>query len=581
MKSVNKINLVFLFLISLALIPGHQNSSAIPPHPTLEERIESGEITLPDRVLDPKYLEEKGIDQPSYHPISETYPAGTGPVGSFKALVLLVNFTDNPSTVNASFFDTLVFGNQQGCVRHYYQEVSYGALDIVTVDLPSVTGWSTAPQTYAYYVDGLYGLGGDYPPYNYPQNAQKLVEDLVDLVNPTVDFSQYDNDSDGYVDALIVVHAGQGAELTGSPNDIWSHKWGVTWSWALSLKDGVRVWEYTMQPEYWLSTHDMTCGVYCHELGHIFGLPDLYDTDYSSQGIGKWSLMAAGSWNGYLGNTPAHPDAWCMTRLGYVTPSLVATNTTGVEVPAVKNSPTIFKLWTDGSPANEYFLVENRQKIGYDSQLPHHGLMIYHVDQNIGDYGANDLEWYPGYTDSGHYKVALEQSDGLWQMEKNINTGNSGDPYPGTYNRRTFNFSSTPNSQSYAGAETYVGVTNISDSGDTMTCDLLVSSSDVKDQGDDDLLPNSYTLKQNYPNPFNPETKIEYQLKENGWVKLEIFNLLGQKIFTLVDGHNEKGEHLVTWDGTDEQGKPLPSGIYFYQLTTEGVQKTNKMILLK
>jgi len=584
MKTINKINLVFLSLSLAVLIGGYQRLDAMPPHPDLETEIKLGKVILLDHVLDPKYQEEKGIDQPVFHPISQVYPTGTGPVGSFKALVLLVNFSDNPSSVNASFFDTLIFENQQGCVRHYYQEVSYGALDIVTVDLPSTTGWSTAPETYAYYVDGLYGLGGDYPPYNYPHNSQRLVEDLVDLVDPIVDFSQYDNDSDGKVDALIVVHAGLGAEFTGSPDDIWSHSWGVTYSWSTAnLKDGVRIWKYTMQPEYWLSPYDMTCGVYCHELGHTFGLPDLYDTDYSSNGIGRWSLMAAGSWNGsgYMGNSPAHPDAWCMQRLGYVTPNIVTANATGVKIPAIKNSPTIYKLWTNGAPANEYFLVENRQKIGYDSYLSRAGLLIWHVDENISDNGANKHEWYPGYTASGHYKAALEQADGLWQMEKGTSLGNSGDPYPGSSSNRTFNGSSVPNSQSYAGGETYVGVTNISDPGDTMTCNFFVSTSDVEDQTDDDFLPHSYLLKQNYPNPFNPETRIEYNLKKDGWVKLEVFNILGQKIFTLVDQHEQKGNHFVTWNGTDQEGKPLPSGIYFYQITTDNFQKANKMILLK
>jgi immune inhibitor A len=582
MKTINKISLLFLSLISMVLIGGHMKLGAMPPHPDLEKKIELGKISLPDFVLNPKYPEEKGIDQPVFHPISQVYPTGTGPIGTFKTLVLLVNFTDNPSSVNPSFFDTLVFANQQGCVRHYYQEISYGALDIVAVDLPSTTGWSTAPETYAYYVDGLYGLGGDYPPYNYPQNSQKLVEDLVDLVDPIVDFSQYDNDSDGKVDALIVVHAGPGAEITGSPDDIWSHSWGVTYSWSTAnLKDGVRIWKYTMQPEYWLSPHDMTCGVYCHELGHNFGLPDLYDIDYSSAGLGKWSLMAAGSWNGYLGNSPAHPDVWCMQRLGYVTSITVTADTSGIKIPAIKNSPTSYKLWTDGAPGSEYFLVENRQKIGYDYYLPYSGLLIYHVDESISDNVANEHEWYPGYTDSGHYKVALEQADSLWQLEKNINRGNNGDPYPGYYNRRTFNSSSTPNSKSYAGTQTYVGVTNISNSGDTMTCNFSISSLDVDDQADDGLLPHSYSLKQNYPNPFNPETKIEYNLKEDGWVKLEIFNILGQKIFILVDQHEQKGNHFVTWNGTDQEGRPLPSGIYFYQISTSDFQKANKMILLK
>lgn len=578
MKSIVKTNSLFLALIVVVLMVGNQNLNAMPPHPDLETKIKMGKVALLDYILHPQYLKEKGINQPSVHPISEVYPTGTGPVGSFKALVLLVDFSDNSSTVNSSFFDTLVFENQQGCVRHYYREVSYDALDIITVDLPATTGWHTAPQPYTYYVNNSYGLG------SYPQNAQKLVEDLVDLVDPIVDFSQYDNDSDGEVDALVVVHAGTGAEFPPySSDDIWSHRWAVTWSWSVSLRDGVRVWDYTMQPEYWQTPYDMTCGVYCHELGHVFGLTDLYDTDYSSTGIGNWSLMGAGGWNGpsYMGDSPAHPDAWSMQRLGYVTPTTVSVNTTGAEVPAIKNSPICYKLWTDGTPDQEYFLVENRQKIGYDFYLPYHGLLIYHVDENIPDYGANDDEWYPGHTASGHYKVALEQSDSLWQLEKNINRGNSGDLYPGNLNRRTFNPSSNPNSRSYSGADTYVGVTNISDSGDTMTCDFSLSPADVEDQTDDGLLPHAYLLKQNYPNPFNPETRIEYVLNKDGRVKLEVFNTLGQKVSTLVDHHQQKGIHVVTWKGTDHEGKLLPSGIYLYQITTDNFQEANKMILLK
>ncbi len=576
MKKAKRICLVFLGLLLFTTL--NFSSFAMPPHPDLENRMRKGEVTLPEHLRNPRFLQERGIEKPSLHPISYVYPTGTGPVGAYKVLVLLVDFSDNPSSVNGSFFDTLIFENQFGCVRHYYQEVSYGALDIVTVDLPSAIAWNTAPQTYAYYVDGQQGLG------SYPNNTQKLVEDLADLVDPVVDFSEYDNDSDGYVDALIVVHAGPGAELTGSDDDIWSHKWGVTWSWSTSnLKDGVRIWEYTIQPEYWLSPYDMTCGVFCHELGHIFGLPDLYDTDYSSYGIGKWSLMAHGSWNGTLGNSPAFPDVWCMKRLGYVTPIVVTTNSDGVKVPAIESSPICYQLWTSGLPLDEYFLVVNRQKTSYDSALPSQGLLIWHVDENIDDMVANDSEWYPGYTTHGHYKVALEQADGSWELEQTAPFGYvdySGDPYPGSSNNRTFNGSSIPNSKSYAETETYVAVVNISNSGDTMSCDFLVSPADVEQEWVDNL-PSGYILKQNRPNPFNPYTKIEYFVPQDGYVRLEVFNLLGQKIRTLVDQEQKRGNYTTIWDGTDNKGGSVSSGVYIYRLSTQDFEKSNKMILLK
>jgi immune inhibitor A len=555
------------------------NAFAMPPHPDLEDKFRQGEVAAPKHLLTPRVAQETGFDQPSLHPYGDVFPTGTGPVGSFKVLVLLVKFSDNPSTVYPSFFDTLLFDNQVGCVRHYFQQVSYGALDIVTVDLPSSTGWYIAPQTYEYYVDSLYGIYGIYP-----QNCQKLVEDLVDIVDPYVDFSEYDNDSDGYVDALIVVHAGQGAELTGDSSDVWSHKWGVTWSWSSSsLKDGVQIWDYTMQPEYWLHQYDMTCGVYCHELGHVFGLPDLYDTDYTSYGVGDWSLMAGGSWNGYLGNSPAWPDAWCMSRLGYLTPTVIVSNTSGVSVPQMETSPTAYKVWTSGLPLKEFFLVANRQKTGYDAGLPAAGLLIWHVDENISDYTANDNEWYPGHTAYGHYKVALEQADGLWQLESIKPFGfvhYPSDPYPGSTNNRIFNSSSTPNTNNYAGSPTYVAVQNISNSDLVMSCDIFVSPADVEDDFTDSK-PSDFQLGQNYPNPFNPRTSIEYSLLKEGNVKIDIFNILGERIRTLVNEKQKPGAHTVAWDGIDDQGESAPSGIYFCRLKADDFEQTNKMVLLK
>ena len=570
-KTICGVILTLLFIIWCAA-----ESWTMPPYPDLEKLMRAGKVATPEHLANSRLAQEMGFDQPVAHPISAVYPQGTGAVGSYKALVLLVNFSDNPSMVNPSFFDTLIFADQPHCVRNYYQEVTYGTLDIVTLDLPSSTAWHTAPHTYDYYVDGQYGLYG-----LYPHNSQKLVEDLVDMADSVVDFSDYDNDGDGYVDALIVVHAGQGAEYTGDTDDIWSHSWGVTWFWSSSnLKDGVRIGSYTIQPEYWLSAYDMTCGVYCHELGHNFGLPDLYDYGYDSYGIGKWSLMAAGCWNGTLGNSPAHPDAYCMDRLGYLSPMVVTTNTSGVKIPAIESSPEAYKLWTSGLPLSQYFLVSNRQRVGYDSALPYSGLLIWHVDESISDEGANDHQWYPGHTGYGHYKVALEQADGLWQLEKMTSYGNSGDPFPGNGGKRNFNEISTPNSNDYSGAETYVAVINISNSQDTMNCDLLVSPADVDDENEINL-PVEYRLKQNYPNPFNPRTEIEYYLPRNGSVSLKIFNALGKKVCTLVNRQQERGSHSVNWNCTDDWGAPVSNGIYFCRLQVNNFVQTNKMILLK
>ena len=93
------------------------------------------------------------------------------------------------------------------------------------------------------------------------------------------------------------------------------------------------------------------------------------------------------------------------------------------------------------------------------------------------------------------------------------------------------------------------------------------------------MLPQGFALGQNYPNPFNPSTIIPYQLAASSLVRLEVFNILGQHMATLVDGEQAAGSYRVRWDGTDAAGGAAASGVYFYRLTVEGAQQTGKMVL--
>jgi immune inhibitor A len=380
--------------------------------------------------------------------------------GTKKAIVLYVDFSDNTAKTNVTSFYNLLFGTGSS-MRNFYQSVSYNKVFVEG----TVSGWYRAPNTYAYYVNNKNGLG-----LTYPRNAQRLVEDTIDLANPYIDFSQYDSDHNGWVDCLFVVHAGPGAEFTGLSTDIWSHQWGIN----TKLVDGVYISDYSMEPEYWETPGDMTIGVFCHELGHVFGLPDFYDTDYTSEGLGDWSLMASGSWNGpgFLGAQPSYPDAWCKINLGWVQPIVPTVNILTAAIPACETTQIIYKLWTNGIVANQYFLVENRQRIGYDAFIPNSGLAIYHVDDSQT---SNDNEWYPGHTNKGHYWVALEQADGLWQLEKNTSYGNAGDLWPGSSTKRVFDAGSVPDSKSYTSVSTKVAVKQISNSGAMMTADIYVT----------------------------------------------------------------------------------------------------------
>ena len=88
-------------------------------------------------------------------------------------------------------------------------------------------------------------------------------------------------------------------------------------------------------------------------------------------------------------------------------------------------------------------------------------------------------------------------------------------------------------------------------------------------------------LQQNYPNPFNPETRIDYQIFSSGYTTLTIFNIRGENVKTIFKGTTSIGNYSIFWDGTDDFGKVLPSGHYFYQLKNNEIIDTKKMVFLK
>jgi|GEM_PF-1042267 len=479
MKNLLKLFSIFIILFNIQIF------AQMPPNPRLLEKIKKGEITKPyfmqniNKVKQMKVeapwtsKELKLMKTPQQKGFTRSFGPAKVPSGDYNALVILTQFSDKPSQVSPGSFDSLLFQTYAGTLRDYYEKVSFGTLHIttVTVNLPSSLNWQTAPMPYSYYVNGMNGFG------SYPQNAQKLVEDMVNLVDPLVDFSQYDNNGDGYVDALFIVHSGPGAEWTGNNNDIWSHSWST---YATQYLDGVNISQYSMEPEYWVNPGDMTVGVYAHEMGHAaFGLPDLYDYDGSSEGLGMWSLMAYGSWNGFngMGEMPTSPDAFSHVQMGFMTPTIITNNTVSVSIYDAEETPSVFLLSKDGVPSSEYFLVENRQPTSYDKYLPSDGLNIFHVDESVMT--GNDYEWYPGHTASGHYLVAMEQADGLWQLEKNASVGDNGDPYPGSTGNLNFTPSTTPGSYDYQMNNTYCAVKNISSSSTIMTADFEVQNTNT------------------------------------------------------------------------------------------------------
>jgi plastocyanin len=110
---------------------------------------------------------------------------------------------------------------------------------------------------------------------------------------------------------------------------------------------------------------------------------------------------------------------------------------------------------------------------------------------------------------------------------------------------------------------------------------VVLSSTDVKDETEDKEKPSEFVLFQNSPNPFNQSTKIEFTLAKSGFVSLDIYDLLGRKVRTLVSERLSSGYKSVLWDGKNDSGKDVASGIYFYQLKVGGFSDTKKLVLLK
>jgi len=509
-----------------------------------------------------------GVDRPE--PI-KVYPlAGMG-----KAVVLLVDFSDNPSRVAKEHFDTLVYGSSFGTMNHYYQTVSGGRYSISRESW--VSSWLRAPEPYSFYVGDSFGFANEFP-----RNAQGLVYAACSLADPMIDFSRFDTDGDGYVDILLVVHAGPGAEEGGVKSRIWSHKWDLSSDdlgcpGPYKTDDGVYVDVYAMEPE-WLENDNcpITVGVFVHEFGHVLGLPDLYDTDYSSYGLGCFCLMAAGSWNrsspqAPAGSSPARLCAWCRYLLGWV--DEVALEHEGIterlDEPIPGNSDRVYRFlknpegpkwdWKNGG-VGEYFLVENRYQSGYDQGLPGSGLLILHCDESRTD-----------NTEDRHPLVGIMQADGDDSPVLH-DLGSADDLWK--EDSIGFGLSSIPSSYLYNGNPSGATVKDIPPADSIMVVDLVLEPI---------LLGRVYS----FPNPAIGDDKVTIvyvpsdTAKFSGvypYIKVTIFNLAGEVVRILDEGGEiDRFTRRAFWDGKNEHGERVASGVYFYLIEAE--EQKNRGIL--
>ncbi|QDV43844.1 Immune inhibitor A precursor [Stieleria neptunia] len=387
------------------------------------------------------------------------------PLGTVKNLVVLLRFADhaNRNLPSKADYDQL-FNAQSpvpnlaptGSVKMFYQENSYGKLNLES----TVVDWVTLPKTESYYANGQSGLSS---------RIWEALRDGLDIVRASgsVDFAEFDNENggagDGWIDAITFVHSGYAAEFGGvaggadMEDRIWSHRWTMTpWTDPAS---GVKVSNYNINPGIWgtSGTAIGRIGVICHELGHFFGLPDLYDYSGKGEGCGSWCLMA-NSW-GFDGSQfrPPHMSAWCKIFLSWNSAQVLSTPDTYEIEPTALPGANIYRINYPSGSLSEYLLIENRQAVGrYEGAIPagtggQGGLAIWHIDDSVPE---NDQPGYPGSPGypAEHYKVGLIQADGLWELEKGLNRGNANDVFRQGHND-SLTSATNPKSDSFAGVQ--------------------------------------------------------------------------------------------------------------------------------
>ena len=334
-----------------------------------------------------------------------------------------------------------------GSLRDYFLEVSYGRARLRS----TVTDWHTLERGESYYAARAAGLT--------PRVRELVLEGLA-AIDADVDFRDFDVDGDGRVDAITFLHSGYGAEYLGSDqygtgfeNRVWTQM-GTLPTWTSA--EGVTVSEYALAPALFGAggSVPVRIGVLAHELGHFLGLPDLHDRQGGTAGAGNWSLMAGGAW-GFDGTQlwPAHPSAWSKVMLGWVVPRRIDPGTYSAR--RVETDPSVF-LIDSGYPPGEYLLVENRQPWGFDALVPQGGIAVWHVDEAQGSLSfgePNGSAGHPAQDDwpenGRHYRNALLQADGLYELERDRDRGDGADLYRGGGGVNALSEATSPSTDAY------------------------------------------------------------------------------------------------------------------------------------
>jgi immune inhibitor A len=417
---------------------------------------------------------------------SAAYPVWNVPV-------ILVAFSDQPlgtaiygTSSPAQFFEWQLFDttgtHPSGTLYDYYRWVSGNRLRVVG----KVVATITLPNTKNYYAKDNWGLG-----LWAPRNISGFIGAALQFADSTgVDWRPYDQDHDGYVDMVWVVHSGLPGEATVARDNLWSLTsrlsiWPngepfptqTTVPGAPSLR--MHIDRFSVLPEISSIRPGLPSeiGVYCHEFGHALGLPDLYDASTlggsRNMGPGNWNLMSSGAYgtDGHSPEYPAHMGAWSLLFMGWRSAIRPTTDTVLVQN-AIGHGDPIVEFWFQGESNPEHFLIENRQRESFDRNLPSEGLLLYQVDETVMGLGLAANRVNAGPTPG----LRLLESDGFYDIVAGRNRGDEHDPFPGFFGRTEVDDDTSPSLRTFRGAVTNLAIRDITPVGDAIRFQLQVRS---------------------------------------------------------------------------------------------------------
>lgn len=464
-----------------------------------------------------------------------------------RGLVILVNFQDRSFSAENTLMamdsmlnaDTYTHAGATASARKYFSDQSGGTYN-PTFD---VVGPVTLSNNMAFY-GANDASGNDVRPDSMVIEACYLADQQLDI-----DFSEYDTDFDGVIDFVFVIYAGYGESSNYSdyPDLIWQHAWYI-YQGARKIRyiDGKLLNTYACSCELSGSVGSEKrdgIGAFCHEFSHVLGLPDLYPTNGASHyAFGTWDLMDQGSYNNNS-KTPPSYSAYERFFMGWLTPTYLShsQNVTLGELQSTNQAYLISETGShnlDGEDPDPtlFYMLENRQQVGWDSYLRGHGMLVTKIDYDPSAWMNNSVN-----QDPANMRIDLLEADGVASR-----FGDAGDAYPGSTSCREFsigeyNFSAIEEKNS-------IIYFNFSSEKDTALPDVFEEEEEV--EGDILVLSKKELLQLK-------------NLPENS--AISVYNLLGKHVFSAENLLSDFSLHL-------KQG--------FYLLHIKSPNKSQKLKVL-